>query len=140
MPPSGFASTSQRHAERELTTSRVAALSRILRALQATSTEVEGSALISEEGAMIASALPQHVDEARVAGMSATLSSLGARAASELERGEIDEVLVRGKNGYAVMMSAGAGTLLLCLTQSAAKLGLVLSDMRRAAEQLREVS
>lgn len=139
-PPSGFASTSQRHAERELTASRVAALNRILRALQATSTEVEGSALISEEGAMIASALPQHVDETRVAGMSATLSSLGARAASELERGEIDEVLVRGKNGYAVMMSAGPGTLLLCLTQSAAKLGLVLSDMRRAAEQLREVS
>ncbi|MFM2416764.1 MAG: hypothetical protein RL385_1487, partial [Pseudomonadota bacterium] len=84
--------------------SRVNTLNRILRGLQSSSPDVEASALISEDGLMIASALPQHIDETRVAGMSATLSSLGARAAAELERGQVEEVLVRGSEGYAVMM------------------------------------
>lgn len=119
--------------------SRVDSLNRILRSLQSASPDVEASALISDDGLMIASALPQHVDETRVAGMSATLSSLGARAAAELERGEVEEVLVRGKNGYAVMIDSGSGTLLLCLATRQAKLGLLLLDMRRAVEEVRKV-
>ena len=119
--------------------SRVDNLNRVLRALQSASPDVEASALISEDGLMIASALPQHIDETRVAGMSATLSSLGARAATELERGDVDEVLVRGKNGYAVMMAAGSGTLLLCLASKSAKLGLIFHDMRRAIDDIRKV-
>ncbi|MBN9160402.1 MAG: hypothetical protein BGO98_12955 [Myxococcales bacterium 68-20] len=119
--------------------SRVDNLNRILRGLQTGSPDVEASALISEDGLMIASALPQHVDDTRVAGMSATLSSLGARAASELERGTVQEVLVRGENGYAVMLSSGSGTLLLALASKQAKLGLLFLDMRRAADDIRKV-
>ncbi|MFO0735166.1 MAG: roadblock/LC7 domain-containing protein [Labilithrix sp.] len=119
--------------------SRVESLNRILRSLQSASPDVEASALISEDGLMIASALPAHVDETRVAGMSATLSSLGTRAATELERGELDEVLVRGKDGYAVMLAASSGTLLLALASKQAKLGLVFLDMRRAIDDIRKV-
>lgn len=119
--------------------SRVENLNRTLRGLQSASPDVEASALISEDGLMIASALPQHIDETRVSGMSATLSSLGTRAASELERGDVEEVLVRGKNGYAVMMSASAGALLLVLTSKQAKLGLIFLDMRRAIDDLRKI-
>lgn len=118
---------------------RVENLNRILRNLQSSSPDVEASALISEDGLMIASALPQHIDESRVAGMSATLSSLGARASAELERGDVEEVLVRGSNGYAVMLASGSGTLLLVLTNRQAKLGLIFLDMRRAVEDLRKV-
>lgn len=119
--------------------SRVDNLNRILRSLQSASPDVEASALISEDGLMIASALPQHIEETRVAGMSATLSSLGTRAATELERGSVEEVLVRGAHGYAVMMTAAAGTLLLCLASRQAKLGLVFLDMRRAVDDIRKV-
>ena len=119
--------------------SRVEHMNKILRGLQTGSPDVEASALISEDGLMIASALPQHVDEARVAGMSATLLSLGTRAATELERGAVEEVLVKGKNGYAVMVSSGSGTLLLVLASKAAKLGLIFLDLRRAAAELKKV-
>lgn len=119
--------------------SRAEQLTRILRALQSGSPDVEASALISEDGLMIASALPQHVDESRVAGMSATISSLGTRASVELERGEVEEVLVRGKDGYAVLVAAGSGVLLLVLANKQARLGLVFLDMRRAAAEIRKV-
>ncbi|MFO0669923.1 MAG: roadblock/LC7 domain-containing protein [Polyangiaceae bacterium] len=114
-------------------------MNKILRGLQSSSPDVEASALISDDGLMIASALPQHIEDSRVAGMSATLSSLGARAAGELERGDVEEVLVRGKNGYAVTMAAASGSVLLVLAGKQAKLGLVLLDMRRAADDLRKV-
>lgn len=119
--------------------SRVEQLNRVLRALQSGSPDVEAAALISEDGLMIASALPAHLDESRVAGMTATLHSLGTRASTELARGDVEEVLVRGKDGYAVMMTSSQGTMLLCLTSSAAKLGLTFLDMRRAVADVRKV-
>lgn len=119
--------------------SRVDQLNRILRALQIGSPDVEATALISEDGLMIASALPSQLDESRVAGMTATLLSLGIRAATELERGEVEDVLVRGKTGYAVMVASGSGTLLLCLASKDAKLGLLFLDMRRAVADIKNV-
>ncbi|MFK7990203.1 MAG: roadblock/LC7 domain-containing protein [Sandaracinaceae bacterium] len=119
--------------------SRVDSLNRILSALQSSSPDLEASALISEDGLMIASALPAHIEETRVSAMTATLLSLGTRAAMELERGEVQEVLVRGGDGYAVMMASGSGTLLLVLASKAAKLGLVFLDLRRAAEEVKKV-
>lgn len=118
---------------------RVEQINRILRNLQSSSPDVEASALISEDGLMIASALPQHVEEARVSGMTATLLSLGTRAATELERGDVQEVLVRGSEGYAVMVDSGSGTLLLVLANKNAKLGLIFLDLRRAVQDIKKV-
>jgi len=78
---------------------RIDDLNRILRALQSGTPDIEASALISEDGLIIASALPQHVEEMRVAGMSSTLLSLGTRAATELERGDVEQVMIRGQHG-----------------------------------------
>lgn len=119
--------------------SRVDELNRVLRALQSGTPEAEAAALISEDGLVIASVLPQSVEEVRVAGMSATLLSLGSRAAAELSRGHLEQVLIRGEKGYVVMVEAAPGTLLLVLTTQEAKLGLVFLEMKRAVADLRKV-
>lgn len=46
---------------------------------------------------------------------------------------------MRGTEGYALMLTVGSGTLLLCLTNADAKLGLVFLDMRRAVEDIRRI-
>jgi uncharacterized protein len=119
--------------------SRTDQLNRILRALETGAPDVEASALVSEDGLIIASALPSHLDEARIGGMAATVLSLGTRAAHELERGDVQEVLIRGGEGYAILISAGSGTLLLTLTTKEAKLGMVFLDMRRAVVEIKKV-
>jgi len=119
--------------------SRLDELNRALRKLQTDSPGVEASALISEDGLMIASALAPSMEEARVAGMTATLLSLGSRAALELNRGAVQEVIVRGERGYAVLISAGRGALLLALTNETSKLGLVFFDMREAIRALQKI-
>lgn len=119
--------------------SRTDELNRALRALQNGTPEVEASALISEDGLMIASALPQHIDEMRVAGISSTLISLGTRAATELQRGGLDQVLVRGPQGYVVLMAAASGTMLLALASREAKLGLLFLDMSRTVKEIQRI-
>jgi len=119
--------------------SRVDELNRILRKLQNDSAGVEASALISEDGLMIASALASDMEDTRVAGMTATLLSLGGRASTELRRGAVQEVIVRGDHGYAVLISAGRGTLLLALANESSKLGLIFFDMREAVVGLQKV-
>ncbi len=118
---------------------RVDDLNRILRTLQSGTPDIEASALITEDGLIIASALPQHIEEMRVAGMSSTLLNLGTRAANELGRGDVEQVMIRGQSGYAVMVTAAPGTLLLVLTTKGAKLGLIFLDVSRAVENIKKV-
>jgi len=119
--------------------SRLDSLNRVLKNLQSESPGVEASALISEDGLMIASALPQDLDETRVGGMSATLLNLGTRAATELRRGTVREVIVRGELGCAVMISAGRGAVLLVLATESTPLGLIFFDMREALKAIKDI-
>lgn len=62
-------------------------LQQILNDLNGSTADIEASALISTDGLMMASALPQGMDEDRVGAMTAALLSLGDRAAKELAVG-----------------------------------------------------
>src|ERR671921_2756697 len=107
-----------------------------LRNMQAAAPDIEASAVVSVDGLSIASALPQGVEEDRVSAMSAAMLSLGERIATELGRGSLEQVYVKGEKGYVVLMSVGEEAVLTALAREQAKLGLILLDMRRAAEDL----
>ncbi len=107
-----------------------------LRDLQASSPDVEASAVVSVDGLTMASALPDSVEEDRVAAMSAAMLSLGDRIASELRRGTLDQVYIRGESGFVFLTAVGDEAVLTVLAREEAKLGLLFLDMRRAAEDL----
>jgi predicted regulator of Ras-like GTPase activity (Roadblock/LC7/MglB family) len=110
-----------------------------LRDLQASSTDVEASAVVSVDGLTMASALPSDVEEDRVSAMSAAMLSLGERIATELGRGKLDQVYIKGQTGYVILMSIAAEAVLTVLARDQAKLGLLFLDMRRAAEDLNKL-
>ena len=124
---------------KEKTAPRVEDLNRVLRKLQSDSAGIEASALISEDGRMIANAVASNMEESRVAGMAATLLNLGMRAATELKRGGMREVIVGGELGYVVLMSAGRGALLLAMTSKIDKLGLIYFDMQEAIRGVQKI-
>lgn len=107
-----------------------------LRDLQASSPDIEASAVVSVDGLIIASALPQGVEEDRVSAMSAAMLSLGERISMELSRGQLDQVYIKGEKGYVILMSVGEEAVLTALAREQAKLGLIFLDMRRAAADL----
>lgn len=110
-----------------------------LRDLQASSTDVEASAIVSVDGLTMASALPSEIEEDRVSAMSAAMLSLGERIATELGRGQLDQVYIKGQTGYVILMSIAAEAVLTVLARDQAKLGLLFLDMRRAAEDLKKL-
>lgn len=105
----------------------------------ATSPEVEAAAVVSADGLPMASALPPHVQEDRLAAMSAALLTLGERAADNLGKGELAQVFVEGSNGHVILMSAGTNAVLVAVTSKGAKAGLILFEMRRSADRVRNV-
>ncbi len=110
-----------------------------LRDMQASSPEIEASAIVSIDGLTIASALPLEVEEDRVSAMSAAMLSLGERIASELGRGNLNQVYIKGEQGFVILMSIGEETVLTALARENAKLGLIFLDMRRAIADLLEL-
>jgi predicted regulator of Ras-like GTPase activity (Roadblock/LC7/MglB family) len=119
-----------------VSTSRTQQLIDRLRELQASSAEIEASAIVSVDGLSIASALPRDIEEDRLAAMSAAMLSLGERIATELKRGSLEQVYIKGENGYAILVAIRHEAVLTALCRAEAKLGLVFLDMHRAAEDL----
>jgi hypothetical protein len=107
-----------------------------LRDMQASTPDIEASAVVSVDGLIMASSLPAGVEEDRVSAMSAAMLSLGERIAGELGRGVLDQVYIKGEHGYVLLMSVGEEAVLTVLARIQAKLGLLMLDMRRAAEEL----
>jgi len=107
-----------------------------LRALQASAPDIEGSAVVSVDGLIMASALPAEVEEDRVSAMSAAMLSLGERIAGELGRGTLQQVYIRGENGYIILSAIGEEAVLTVMARAKAKLGLVFLDMSRAVRDL----
>ncbi len=107
--------------------------------LHSSSPDIVASAVVSVDGLAIASALPDGVEEDRVAAMSAAMLSLGERIAVELGRGSLEQVYIKGLQGYVILMSVGDEAVLTGLAQEQAKLGLIFLDMRRAAEDLKKL-
>lgn len=110
-----------------------------LREMQASSPDIEASAIVSVDGLSIASALPQDIEEDRVSAMSAAMLSLGERIANELGRGDLEQVYIKGESGFVVLMAVGEEAVLTALASEKAKLGLIFLDMRRAVEDLEKL-
>lgn len=114
-------------------------LKQVLRNLHASTPDVEGAAIISMDGLIMASSLPAAVEEDRVSAMSAALYGIGARTAEELDRGEVEQVYIKGKKGYLLITQAGNDAVLAVMASSKAKLGIIFLDVRRAAEEVGKI-
>ena len=119
-----------------MSNSRSEEMVKSLRAMQTAAPDIEASAIVSVDGLIIASALAADVEEDRVSAMSAAMLSLGERIAGELGRGELDQVYIRGDNGFIILTAIGDEAVLTALARKKAKLGMIFLEMRRAAEVL----
>jgi uncharacterized protein len=114
--------------------SKGARLAQALDEFITSSPDVEAAAVVSYDGLAMASALPEDMDEDRLGAMSAALLSLGEQAAQGLGRGELHQVFVEADHGFVFLMSARDEAVLSAITGRQAKIGLMLYEMRRAAD------
>ena len=87
--------------------------------------------LLPFAGSCMASALPGNVEEDRVSAMSAAMLSLGERISSELGRGTLEQVFIKGERGYVILTSVGEEAVLTVLARP---------EAQRLFETLREMT
>jgi predicted regulator of Ras-like GTPase activity (Roadblock/LC7/MglB family) len=116
--------------------SRTEQIAKLVKTLATNTPDVEGAALIDNDGLMIASALGADLDEDSVAAMGAALLGLGERIVQELRRGEFELVMIRGGDGFVIMTRCGNEAVLACLAAPSVKLGLIFLDLKRSAKEM----
>lgn len=114
-------------------------LTQILKTLHTSTPDIEGAAVISMDGLIMASSLPAGIEEDRVSAMSAALYGIGSTTAEELERGEVEQLYIKGRNGYLVITQSGSESVLGVMANAKAKLGIIFLDVKRAAEEIAKV-
>ncbi|WXG41854.1 MAG: roadblock/LC7 domain-containing protein [Candidatus Freyarchaeum deiterrae] len=111
----------------------------LLKAMADADPDVVASAVVRTDGLVMASALPKDADEGLIAAMSAALLNIGNRAVSELDRGNLDKVIVSGTKGDTILRGVGTEAVLSAITKSGANMGLVLVEMQRTATKVADV-
>ncbi|NJR50554.1 MAG: diacylglyceryl transferase [Leptolyngbyaceae cyanobacterium CSU_1_3] len=114
----------------------IIAIQSILQSFVSDISDIQGATLVSPDGLAIASALPERVDEERIAAMTAAMLSIGERIGRELARGQIDRVIVVGEKGYSVLVNCSDDAVLLILANANAKQGLLFLEIKRAVAEL----
>lgn len=119
--------------------SRADQLNARLRDLQTNSENIEGAAIVSVDGLPLASSLMQGYEEDRVSAMSAAMLSLGERISSELGRGGLQQVYVKGENGYVILNAVGEEAVLTVLARKEAKPGMLFLEIGRTVQLLEQM-
>ncbi len=109
------------------------ALTHILANLHGDVKDIEGSLVISRDGlTMAAYGLNFDIDSAGA--VCTELYGRGSALANELQRGQVDEVLLKTERGYVLVVPAGEELYLALLARADANLGLLFLEIHRTAE------
>lgn len=111
----------------------------ILRALNGSSEHVEASAAMSRDGFIIGSVLGENVDADRFGAMCASLLALADRAADEVSRGRLKQVLIEGESGLMLLIQAGPDAVLAIAAKPMVNLGRLFIEARKNAEQIAQL-
>lgn len=107
-----------------------------LRTLRQGTPEVIGATLVSSDGFIVASVLPNNIDEDLIGGMSASLLGVGERIAADLLGSQMEQTYVRAPKGFIIVNACGPEAMLVLLVTREAKLGLIFLEIKRAVAEL----
>jgi predicted regulator of Ras-like GTPase activity (Roadblock/LC7/MglB family) len=102
-------------------------------------TGLEGASLVSSDGLPISSVLKPGMEEDRLAAMSAAILSLGERVAEELAKGALEQITIKGHDGYVILTGVGNDAVMVVLADNNVKLGLLLVEIKKAQEKLKQL-
>jgi len=112
---------------------RAESLTRELKLLSTGTPDLQAAAVVDNDGLIIASALPEDLNEDQIAAMSASLHRLSERCLRELSGGSLSVVMIQGSEGSAILAPCNDDAVLTVLAPPRAKLGLIFLDIERAA-------
>jgi predicted regulator of Ras-like GTPase activity (Roadblock/LC7/MglB family) len=98
--------------------------------------EIKAATLVSVEGEVLASVLPQDVDGMTIAVMTAALLSLAESAITLIKSGDFEQLYIQGKDGYLLVLPAGQNAVLSVSTKKDVRLEIIYLDCKKVSEQI----
>jgi predicted regulator of Ras-like GTPase activity (Roadblock/LC7/MglB family) len=118
-------------------------LADLMRALETleSSTDLEGTAIVSKTGLRIASSETAKVAADIYSASPATLISLGQKISQGLNQGELQEIVIRGTKGYTIILvgAEDINFMLFSSCKKAFKLGYYVHKLKKAFEIMEPV-
>ncbi|MFX0019668.1 MAG: roadblock/LC7 domain-containing protein [Promethearchaeota archaeon] len=105
------------------------------------STDLEGTALVSKTGLRIASSETADIVADVYSASPATLISLGEKISSGLGQGELREIVIRGVKGYTIIIVGDAENNFMLFTncKKGYKLGYYFHKIRKSFKEMEPV-
>ncbi|MDO8727729.1 MAG: roadblock/LC7 domain-containing protein [Candidatus Methanoperedens sp.] len=100
---------------------------------------IEASVVASRDGLVIYSNTVSKEHDENFAAMSATMLGAAETATLELKKGIPERIIVESDKGKIIATGAGQKALLVVLTEPNASLGIILIELAKASEKIREV-
>jgi predicted regulator of Ras-like GTPase activity (Roadblock/LC7/MglB family) len=100
---------------------------------------LEATAMVSIDGLIIASVLPKGIEEDRIAAMTAAILGLSERTAKEMKRGSLEQIYIKGDNGYVMIVAVGSQAVLTAIVGEDTKLGLLFVNLKDMAEKIEAI-
>lgn len=110
---------------------KIKKLEEILKQLEADS-EVDGCALVSDRGQLMAAALHKGVDDKAVSAMAAALVSIGGRVGAALASGDPKNIVIEGDKKTVIVRKVSSAAMIATAPKDA-KIGLIDFEMDKAA-------
>jgi len=128
-----MANAKQSNSELEINQEILDDLMRALETLES-STDLEGTAIVSKTGLRIASSETADVVADIYSASPATLISLGRRISEDLKQGELKEIVIQGTHGYTLIIVGAADNNFMLFTncKQSYKLGYYTHKIRKA--------
>jgi predicted regulator of Ras-like GTPase activity (Roadblock/LC7/MglB family) len=100
---------------------------------------IEACAIVSRDGILIRSDLPDNLIAQTFAAMSATMLGAAETAAAEFNKELPGRVIVESKTGTLICMGAGTKALLVAMAEPDADLGPILAELEKATSKIQEI-
>ena len=115
-------------------------LMRTLEVLES-STDLEGSAIVSKTGLRIASSEATEMEWDIYSASPATLISLGEKISQGLKQGELKDIVIKGTRGYTIILVGDADNDFMLFTRckKGYKLGYYFHKIRKAFREMEPV-
>jgi predicted regulator of Ras-like GTPase activity (Roadblock/LC7/MglB family) len=98
-----------------------------------------GAAIFSVEGLPLVSHFHAGTEEVSVAAMVAGIHAAGEQTVKELKQGDLKSIIIQGDLGTTLVISVSPDYILTVTAPENAALGLIFSDAKRTARDVRKI-
>lgn len=98
---------------------------------------VDGAAVVRRDGLLIASDFPEDAATDQIAAMTASVIGSGETASETLSIGGVEKVTIESEEGDLVSTGAGEEGIVTVLTTPDINMGLLLTELRKAADNVK---